>query len=209
MTVRSSHVPIDRLTALALVVRAPDDDQDQQALTHVSQCDRCSAALTRLTVDADALRDAAFDEADAVFDDAKRTSQRSRILDRLASLGPAARVLPFPSRRGEVAMPVSTSTRRWVSVAAAAGLIIGLLAGQLIHLVPWETPARRDAALTVQAPALQDNPSLIPAAVALVDDEELLGDIEAAVQLQRAQSLRALDALTPRAGDFREVRLGR
>ena len=35
-----------------------------------------------------------------------------------------------------MAMPVSTSSRRWVSVAAAAGLIIGLVAGQMLHLVP-------------------------------------------------------------------------
>jgi hypothetical protein len=208
MSARSNHVPIDRLTALAFVARAPEDAQDRQVLTHISSCDRCAAQLARLTADATRLRSVAFDEADAVFDDAMLEGQRGRILDRLASLGQAARVLRFPRRHREVAMPVSTGTRRWVSVAAAAGLIIGLLAGQVIHFVPWGT-ARRDAATSLQAPSHQTDPSLIPAAVATVSDEQLLDEIEAAVQLRRAHSLRALDALTPTAGDFREIRLQR
>ena len=47
MSARTSHVPIDRLTALAFVVRAPDQD-DQQALQHVAECERCAAQLARL-----------------------------------------------------------------------------------------------------------------------------------------------------------------
>ena len=90
--------------------------------------------------------------ADAVFDDARLETQRVRILDRLATLGQAARVLYFPNRTArEVTMPGASGSRRWVSVAAAAGLIIGLVAGQLLRLVPWEgSGSRRDAALTVQ-----------------------------------------------------------
>lgn len=208
MSVRNNHVPIDRLTALAFVARAPEEAQDHQALTHVSECDRCTTQLARLTAGADLLRNAAFHEADAVFDDAMLEGQRSRILDRLVSLGQAARVLHFPRRNRDVAMPVPTGTRRWVSVAAAAGLIIGLLAGQLLHFVPWGA-TRRNGAVALQAPAHQADPSLIPEAVATISDEQLLDEIEAAVQLRRAHSLRALDAFTPTAGDFREFRLGR
>ncbi len=81
-------------------------------------------------------------EADAIFDAASLDTQRSRILDRLAHLGQVARVLQFPTRTREVAMPVATGSRRWVSVAAAAGLIIGLVAGQLLHFVPLDRDDR-------------------------------------------------------------------
>ncbi|HXG90248.1 MAG TPA: hypothetical protein VNJ02_18115 [Vicinamibacterales bacterium] len=212
MSVGQNHVPIDRLTALAFVARGPEDDQDQHALAHIARCVRCADELARLTIDADALRDVAFANADALFDDVKLDAQRSRILDRLANLGHAARVLRFPRNNRDIAMPVSTGGgRRWISVAAAAGLIIGLLGGQLLHFVSWDTTARRENTLSLQSPARQHNPSIVPAgsSVQTVSDEEFLDQVEDAVQLRRAHSLRALDALTPSAGNFRDLRLGR
>src|SRR5688572_17272019 len=117
MSVRETHVPLDRLTALALVARAEsgDSEQDQQALAHVSQCDVCAGEFTRLATEFDQLRDAAWAEADAVFDETALDTQRTRILDRLAHLGQVARVLRFPARQREAAMPVSNVSRRWVS----------------------------------------------------------------------------------------------
>lgn len=200
MSGRDSHVPADRLTALALLARAPEDDQDQEALAHVQSCPACAAALAQFTAEADVLRDAAFAEADALFDDGRLDAQRTRILDRLAQVGHAARVLRFPARNREAAMPAPTGSRRWVSVAAAAGLIIGLLAGQLVHLVPWEARGRDQAVSSIR-----QSPVLVPAsnsgARALTDDE-LLDEIEAAVQVRRAHSLRALDEITPTATDL-------
>ena len=209
MSARTSHVPIDRLTALAFVVRAPEGDQDEQALRHVAECERCAAELARLTVDADEWRDAAIAEADAVFDDARLETQRVRILDRLATLGQAARVLYFPNRTArEVTMPGASGSRRWVSVAAAAGLIIGLVAGQLLRLVPWEgSGSRRDAALTVQVS--RTTTGVVPAtSQSTMSDEQFLDEIEAALQARRAHSLRALDALTPTAADLQDFPLG-
>ena len=208
MSVRTSHVPIDRLTALAFVVRAPESDQDDQALRHVAECERCAAELARLTVDADEWRDAAITEADALFDDTKLEAQRSRILDRLANLGHAARVLHFPHRTRDVAMPVASGGRRWVSVAAAAGLILGLVAGQLLRFVPWEGTGRRDAGLSVQSS--RPTSGVVPASTtaSTMSDEQFLDEIEAALQLPRAHSLRALDALTPTAGDLQDFPLG-
>ena len=210
MSVRANHVPIDRLTALAFVARAPEDDQDQQLLAHIADCDRCATELARLTMDADQLRDVAFAEADAVFDESMLDSQRSRILDRLANIGQVARVLRFPRRSRDVTMPVTTGSRRWISIAAAAGLIIGLLGGQLLHLVPWEANARRDTTATRQAPARPNGNAAIPAPAGItpVSDEELLNEIEAAVQLRPVRSLRALDALTLTANDPRDRLFG-
>ena len=208
MSARTSHVPIDRLTALAFVVRAPEGDQDEQALRHVAECERCAAELARLTVDADEWRDAAIAEADALFEDAKLEAQRSRILDRLANRGQAARVLYFPHRTTrEVTMPGTAGSRRWVSVAAAAGLIIGLVAGQLLRFVPWEG-SRRDAGLTVQVSRPSTGVVSAAANASTMTDEQFLDEIEAALQARHAHSLRALDALTPTAGDLQDFPLG-
>jgi hypothetical protein len=209
-------VPFDRLTALALAAQAPISDQavsdqDRQMLTHVGACEACAARLTDLTVQMETLRDAAWQEADAVFDEAMLETQRGKILARLTHLGKAARVLRFPGRMRDASMPVSPISRRWVSVAAAAGLIIGLVAGQLLHFAPWESQLHRQGGGQLQT-AAQRSPSGSPvilqnaAAVVSLSDDALLDEIDEAMQLRRAPNLRALDALTPRVGDLVEIR---
>ncbi len=86
----------------------------------------------------EAYRAAACAEADAHFDDRALETQRHKILARLAHLGHPAKVIRFP-KAGHVEVPTVGVNRRWISVAAAAGLIIGLLGGQLVHLVPQRT----------------------------------------------------------------------
>jgi hypothetical protein len=207
---RDKHVPLERLTALAFVCGAPEGEADQQAFEHLSICPQCASAFERMVADADALRDTAREDADAVFTDAVLDVQRTRILDRLLYIGQSARVLPFPIKPREVAMPVSTSSRRWVSVAAAAGLIIGLVAGQMLHVASWGLSSSRAAAVG-QAPAPQSVSSMGPASdtTSFPTDDEFLDELEAVVQLRRAHFLRALDALTPTAGDFRDLPRGR
>ncbi len=207
MTGRASCVPHDRLTALALVADAPETDQDQQLLAHVARCSACSAQLVQLRRELDRLRTAAWQEADALFDDAALETQRTRILDRLAHLGQAARVLRFPRQARAAAMPVSPISRRWVSVAAAAGLLIGLLAGQLIHFVPGDARQPRITALQGPLPARgTSGPIIVQASSTLRADEDLLDEIDDAMELSRAATLRALDAFTPRVGDLIEIR---
>lgn len=209
MTVRGSCVPFDRLTALALAAQAPATDHERQLLAHVSSCEACAGRLTDLTVQMEHLRDAAWQEADAAFDDTMLEAQRGKILARLAHIGKAARVLRFPSRMRDASMPVSPISRRWVSVAAAAGLIIGLVAGQLLHFVPWESQLHRQAGqLQASTPRPQSGQVIVQSAAAVVtlSDDELLDEINEAMELRRAPSLRALDAFTPRVGDLVEIR---
>jgi hypothetical protein len=209
MTVRGSCVPFDRLTALALTAQAPATEHDRHLLTHIRGCETCAARLADLTVQMETLRDAAWQEADAAFDDAMLEAQRGKILARLANLGKAARVLRFPSRMRDASMPVSPISRRWVSVAAAAGLIIGLVAGQLLHFVPWESQLHRQAGqLQVSAPRSQSGPVVLiqSSAVVGLSDDALLDEIDEAMELRRAPNLRALDAFTPRVGDLVEIR---
>ena len=139
-----------------------------------------------------AYRAAACAEADAHFDDRALEVQRHKILARLTHLGHPARVIRFPKApRGEV--PANAVNRRWISVAAAAGLLIGLLGGQLVHLVPQ--PTRRLAPMATSiAPSAPARPSLVAASAAV--DDGLLGEIDYAVQLRSNSELRVLDELT-------------
>ena len=210
MTRRDQHVPFDRLTALAFAARSPQESpespEDRRALSHLSRCDECAAAFAGLTADADGLRELAFAQADEVFDDGMLDAQRTRILDRLAHIGQAARVLNFPRRTREIVMPASGNSRRWISVAAAAGLIIGLVAGQTLRLTPSGMPSRESA--TMQASDRQGGVMLIPASTTSpLTDDELMEEVEVSVRLRRAHSLQALDGLTPTAADL--LALGR
>jgi hypothetical protein len=145
----------------------------------------------------EAYRTAAYAEADAQFDDRALEAQRNKILARLAHLGHPAKVIRFPKApQGEVA--VGNVNRRWISVAAAAGLIIGLLGGQIVHLVVPQ-PARRLApmatSLTPGAPS--SGPVFVPASAPF--DDGLLDEIELVMQFRSASELRALDEFTPLA----------
>ena len=148
----------------------------------------------KLQATLDAYRAAAHAEADAHFDERALETQRHKILARLAHLGQTARVIRFPVvPAGDV--PVTGVNRRWISVAAAAGLIIGLLGGQLVHLVPQ--PTRRLAPMASSIAPSAARPDFIPALVAFPQDDGLLDEVDFAVQVRSASELRALDELTP------------
>jgi anti-sigma factor RsiW len=146
-----------------------------------------------------AYRAAAHAEADAHFDERVLEAQRHKILARLAHLGETARVIRFPvASRG--ATPAAPANRRWISVAAAAGLIIGLISGQLLHVMPRTGVTTRSVARQVLSPAIElpvelPGPSFVPIVATL--DDGLLGEIDGAIELRSVAELRALDELTP------------
>jgi len=139
----------------------------------------------------EAYRTAAHAEADAHFDDRALETQRHKILARLAHLGHQAKVIRFPHAT-HVDPPVPGVNRRWISVAAAAGLIIGLLGGQIVNLMPPQ--ARR---LSPMASSIAPSAGYVPVRATLPQDDGLLGEVDFAVQLRSASELRTLDELTP------------
>jgi len=143
----------------------------------------------------EAYRVAAHAEADAHFDDRALEAQRHKILARLANMAHPAKVIRFPVH-APVETPVAGVNRRWISVAAAAGLIIGLLGGQVVHLVPQQTRRLAPMASSI-APSASSVTSYAPARISLPQDDGLLGEVDFAVQLRSASELRTLDELTP------------
>ena len=113
-------------------------------VTKTPECAEGSAMSRRTTGDQDlngaleAFRVAANAEADAHFDERALEVQRHRILDRLAHIGHSARVIRFPVAPQSV-RPTAVVSRRWISVSAAAGLLLGVLSGQFVHFFPRST----------------------------------------------------------------------
>jgi len=139
-------------------------------------------------------RAAACAEADAVFDDRALEQQRHKILARLAHLGHPAKVIRFPKVMTSET-PTAAVNRRWISVAAAAGLIIGLLGGQLVHLVPQPNARRLPPMATSIAPSAPSQPQFLP--ISAPADDQLLDEVELAMQMRGSAELHALDELTP------------
>jgi hypothetical protein len=144
----------------------------------------------------DAYRAAAHAEADAHFDDRALDAQRQRILARLEQAGHRARVLPFPGATATTRLGAGSS-RRWISAAAAAGLLVGVLTGQLLHVMPgdnWVHPERGSLAQPGPSPHSSVVPAL--AKTSLDPDDALLDAIDRAVALHSVTDLRAFDDLT-------------
>jgi len=143
----------------------------------------------------EAYRAAAYAETDAIFDERALEAQRHKILARLEHLEHPAKIIRFPKAgHGETAS--GNINRRWISVAAAAGLIIGVLGGQLVHFVPQ--PHRLSPMATASAPSIQSapaGPKIVPVSTAV--DDQFLEEIDLAMQVRSAAELRALDEFTP------------
>ena len=144
----------------------------------------------------DAYRAAAHAEADSYFDERALEAQRARILARIEQAGQRARVLPFPNAAASVRIG-SSHPRRWISAAAAAGLLIGLVTGQLLHVMPGDNWVHRDP-VRMAPPASAPRMAIVPAVVntSLDPEDALLDAIDAAVARPGASDLRAFEDLT-------------
>lgn len=144
-----------------------------------------------------AYRTSAHAEADRHFDDRALEQQRARILSRLEAAGQRARVLPFPG-----ALPALPATaglsRRWISAAAAAGLLIGLVTGQLLHIMPGDNWVNRDVPRMAPASPPPSRMTIVPAvaSTAFDADDALLDAVDAAVARIGSRDLRAFDDFT-------------
>ena len=130
-------------------------------------------------------------EADALFTEERLARQRAHILQRIEEETRPGRLISFPT-----AQPARPALRvrpgmRWVAAAAAAGLLIGVVAGHLVHELPAAGSARPAQAVVREAgPTLQ-------AVSTSMSEEEFLGQLEIAIATTGGSALRPLDDLTP------------
>jgi anti-sigma factor RsiW len=194
------HPADDRLIALYFGDEEASADDRRAVRQHLHGCETCTWRYTELTAPLERLRQDAAGEADEVFTPARLDAQRAKILDRITQAAPASRVIPFPAATARLDRSVARRPiARWVAAAAAAGLLVGVLAGRLLENGAAPPMAVRPMAHAVIAsrPAVEvmsDSPT--PTA-ATERDEGVMSEIDQAVFSHRITALSALDELTP------------
>ena len=167
---------------------------------HLAGCEACRARYAEFERWIAGLGDELRTEADDAFTGDRLAVQQAQIARRLETLERPARVIAFP-KAARAVISGHSHVRRWVTVAAAAGLIAGIGLDQVVSL-RHSIDARRH----VQTPVL-DAPMTIARARAektraisvSPTDDELLED---AFGRPRVSALSALDDMTPHVRDI-------
>ena len=191
----SPHLSDESLLELHALLLAGEQAVAARYLKHVKVCEACEARLDEVRDSAAALRRDVTASVDARISPTRLERQFDVVMRRLE--GHSGRVLPFPAAAHRPAHP--PVLRRWVAMAAACGLLIGVGAGRLLGPVPASpTSGWRPGTSAVV--------SGVPATVQPETDEQMLVEIDAAVSRSRTKEFRALDELTPRIADARARR---
>jgi len=99
---------------------------------HLDRCDVCAERAVELARWLDGVQNDAVELSDASFTPERLAAQQHQILRRLEQLDNPARVISFPAaQRQEFRSGGRRVAVSWVGVAAAAGLAIGLVGGQV------------------------------------------------------------------------------
>lgn len=155
---------------------------------HLDRCDICASRAVDLGRWLDDTREIGLESADAVFPQEQLAAQRAQILRKLEQLDEPTRVISFPRHASRVDDEPAAGRRvaaSWVAVAAAAGLVVGVVGGQVSARL--STPAPVD-------PAAAESQPIEPPSRA-TDVASLRHDYDDALTLR---SLEALDEITPR-----------
>jgi hypothetical protein len=158
---------------------------------HLDRCDVCAARAVDMNRWLDAVKFAAIDAADEAFPQERLTAQQAQIQRRLAQLDEPARVITFP---GQHRLEARDAGRRrvapaWVGVAAAAGLVVGVIGGQVMARNDVPTAVAPAPAAVTTAPLPQETESTVTAAT-WADPEEM--------DAFMPRSLHTLNEMTPR-----------
>ena len=98
---------------------------------HFDRCDLCAERAVELGRWLDAVKTTGSDAAEAAFSSERLAAQQAQIMRRLEQLDEPARVIAFPSQsrlhRESTGRRVAAG---WLGVAAAAGLVLGVISGQ-------------------------------------------------------------------------------
>jgi anti-sigma factor RsiW len=187
MNMRRNHLSDDRLIDVCL-----DKAGYAAERNHLDSCPECAergAHLSRMLTDVAAVTVA---EADAAFSVDRLAKQRARILQRLEQEGRAGRVITFPGNLTQRPSLRARPGMRWVAGAAAAGLLIGVAAGHLAHVVSPNQWRGSPTQMVLQPPG-----TTLHAVSTTLSEEEFLGMLEVAIEGTSGASLRPLDDLTP------------
>jgi hypothetical protein len=168
---------------------------------HLGVCTACRTRFAQFSEWLEELRTEAAAEVDDVFPAERLAAQHAQIFRRIEAAERPARVIRFPKFSPALTARNSHASR-WVAAAAAAGLIVGVGVGQMMDLrhLGGTAPSSVQARLsTSQRPA--ERPSAVATVSSGAGDEAFLVDLDASLSRPSVPELRALDDLTPRAGE--------
>ena len=200
MKIDRFHPADDRLIAVYFGDEEVGEDDRRAVRQHLHGCETCTWRYTELTSPLERLRQDAASEADEVFTSARLDAQCAKILDRLDGRASGSRVVAFPASSARLSRSViRRPLARWIAAAAAAGLLVGVLAGRLLEFETGRTSpaatAARTARATVAPPRVENRSPELSNPVE--SDEAMLTEIEAAALGQRIPALAVLDEMTP------------
>jgi hypothetical protein len=190
---KHAHLSDDRLIEICLADLTSIDEP------HLRTCDRCESRRVALASTLGDVSARVIDEADAVFPAERLARQHARIMQQVDHLGRPARVIAFPvGHTQESSRPTVRRVRRWIAAtgAVAVAFLVGVFTDHLAHQLPGGPRPDTRMASRGSDPAVTRT-----VAAAMSDDDELLGQIEAAGDSASPAVLRSLDAITPRAWD--------
>ncbi len=194
------HPADDRLIAVYFGDEGASDDDRRAVRQHLHGCETCTWRYTELTAPLERLRQDAASEADEVFTSSRLDRQRAEVMGRLDQRTRGSRVVPFPTGSSRLDRAVvHRPLTRWVAAAAAAGLLVGVMAGRLLEFGTGRTlPVSRVARTAQSTLTIPHLTGRGPDIVNTVEtDEAMITEIEAAARSQRISALAALDEMTP------------
>ena len=225
--VTSWHLSENRLLALALdrtTETTSISAAGRRGRSHLRSCEKCNRRYLELVVQTNVLSDTATAGFETIFTPSRLQEQRNRIVRRLATLvGTQApgRVLAFPFCAGPLQRAdwPRWQAKFWVPTAVALGLVLGITAGQFMHIHPLDTV---DATLTtapvdnanyldmtgtVELPLVASGTSSAPTLTLdgfdrVMNDEDFLGELDLALTSVQISELESIEALTPRVRDL-------
>jgi hypothetical protein len=191
--------------ALAEIWAASAASGDPASNPHFDSCPECRLRYDELVMWLERLRTEAVSDADAAFPADRLAAQQAQILRRIEAVGRPARVIAFPRFTRPLSARPSVA-HRWVTAAAAAGLVIGVALGQwldLSHRFGSQPGREGEVALSAPAPVPQPEIAIQTARTGIISDEALLSELDASLAMHPAvEPLRAIDTITPRSRDF-------
>jgi hypothetical protein len=165
---------------------------------HLEGCATCRARYAEFDTWVVGIADELRAEADDAFPAERLAVQHAQIARRLETLERPARVIVFP-KAARAVISGHSHVRRWVTVAAAAGLIAGIGLGQV---VPLRQAFQQQAAAPVPHLTIPQTVKIADAIQPVQTSDDDVELLTGAFARPRVSTLSALDEMTPRSRDF-------
>lgn len=176
----------------------------EPAHPHLAGCAQCRVRMDGFATWMDGLRLDAVSEADEAFPADRLAAQHAHVMRRIEAAERPARVIAFPTFSRPMS-PGASHVRRWITAAAAAGLIVGVGVGQFMDLRHSAIGDATSAEFRPIDPPRSDRPAsrVQPVSASMNDsDAKFMADVDASLSHNSLAELRALDEITPRAPLF-------